>query len=126
MAETYKQEMEQLSIQLKESQSHCSKRLSDVTEARKMLIDIKKSEIQLKSLYNDEKSQHGEAKEELVDMKTKCQLMESQLVRYEVEMKAKSTECSCIKENQSRLHRYIERLLKVVLENHPTLLEKVK
>ena len=126
MAETYKQEMEQLSIQLKESQSHCNKRLSDVTEARKMLIDIKKSEIQLKSLYTDEKSQHGETKEELVGMKMKCQLMESQLVRYEVEMKAKSTECICIKENQSRLHGYIERLLKVVLENHPTLLEKMK
>ena len=126
MAETYKQEMEQLSIQLKESQSHCNKRLSDVTEARKMLIDVKKSEMQLKSLYSNEKSHHGETKEELVEMKMKCQLMESQLVRHEVEMKAKSTECNCIKENQSRLHGYIERLLKVVLENHPTLLEKVK
>lgn len=126
MAGTYKQEIEQLSIQLKESQSHCNKRLSDVTEARKMLIDVKKSEIQLKSLYNNEKSHHGETKEGLVEMKMKCQLMESQLVRYEVEMKAKSTEYNSIKESQSRLHGYIERLLKVVLENHPTLLEKVK
>ena len=65
-----------------------------------------------------------ESEERENKLNTKVDEMKETIMHVEDELKTKSIECDSIKENQGRLHEYIERLLKVVLENQPSLLEK--
>ena len=59
------------------------------------------------------------------ELKAKHELVESKLVNSEAQFESKNKECANLKESQDRLHQYLEKLLAVVMEYQPTLLEKM-
>ena len=84
-----------------------------------------KYRLQLKAVESEFTDERDLLSRKFSELKAKHELIESKLVNSEAQFESKSKECANLKESQDRLHQYLEKLLAVVMEYQPTLLEKM-
>ena len=99
------------------------------TKVKELLDEVErvnnKYRLQLKAVESKFTDERDLLSRKVSELKARHELVESKLVNSEAQFESKSKECANLKESQDRLHQYLEKLLAVVMEYQPTLLEKM-
>ena len=124
-AEKYRSQVRRLSSQFDVIQQRESELNKQLKELRKLLMDTKKSEIEIANCYTKEKVISEQKQRLLADLEIKHQLLSSKLARSQQELGHEMENSKNLRLSQTEMSRYIDRLVAAVIEHCPDLLEKV-
>lgn len=121
----YKNEAKRLSSQCEISQHRERERETELDTLKKVLLNTKRSEIEVKIRYKQEKMLSEEKQKQFENLEVITQLTKSKLARYMYDLDQQMKESEKVKLTQEEMMGYIEKLVATVNEHNPKLLEKV-